>query len=73
MTKARSRLEQAFYSPQEVATYFGVDPAIIRKYIRQGKIHAIKFSNLWRIAEAEVRRIEKYGVPEEGGTNYESS
>ena len=43
----------AYVSPEEAATYFGVDVEHIRRLCREGKIPgARKLGNLWRIPRA---------------------
>jgi excisionase family DNA binding protein len=42
--------ESAYVSPEQAATYFGVDVEHIRRLCREGKIPgARKLGNLWRI------------------------
>jgi len=43
-------LKRSFYTPEEVAEYYGVHPDTIRKMCREGKIPgARQFGRRWRI------------------------
>jgi len=46
-----------YYSPEEVGEQFNVKPATIRKWIRDGKLKALKLGRLWRITEEELNRF----------------
>ena len=46
-----------YYSPEEVGEQFNVKPATIRKWIREGKLKALKLGGLWRITEEELQRF----------------
>jgi len=48
-----------YYSPEEVGEQFNVKPATIRKWIREGKLKALKLGGLWRITEEELQRFIK--------------
>jgi excisionase family DNA binding protein len=52
-------MTEKYHSPEEVAARFNLKPPAIRKWIREGKLKAIKFGRLWRISEAELQEFIK--------------
>ena len=49
--------DDPFYGVGKVAAMFGVEPATIRLWIREGKMNAHKIGNRWRIQHSEVVRV----------------
>lgn len=45
------------YTTEEAAKILKVYPDTVRRYIRQGKINAVKIGNRIRITETELKRI----------------
>lgn len=60
-----ARMPEKFYTAEDLADYLKVSPQTVRAWIRDGKLHAVKFGRSWRIAEEEVRRIAAQGVEED--------
>jgi excisionase family DNA binding protein len=58
-------MSEKYYSPEEIAEQFNLKPATVRKWIRQGKLKAIKLGRLWRIPEEELQRFIKAGQGEQ--------
>jgi excisionase family DNA binding protein len=54
-----------YYSPEEIGEQFNVKPATVRKWIREGKLKAVKLGRLWRIPEEELQRFIKAGQGEQ--------
>ncbi len=48
--------ERMFYRPQELADICGVNVLTVYRWIKEGKLKAIKLGQ-WRIPKAEVERI----------------
>lgn len=46
-------------SVNEAAIIFGVKPLTIRRWIRDGKLKAVKVVGTVRIEEAEIERLKK--------------
>jgi len=48
---------------EEAAEKFHYHPESVRRAIRQGRIHALRFGQGWRIPAPEARRILAEGLP----------
>jgi len=48
---------------EAAASLFFYHPESVRRAIRQGRIHAVRFGQGWRIPAPEVRRILAEGLP----------
>ena len=46
----------------EVAKRLKLHPVTITRYIREGKLSALKFGRVWRIKEEELDHILKEGI-----------
>lgn len=46
-----------FYTPQEVADKLKVNIRTIYRWIREGKLKAVKVGELWRISEKELYKL----------------
>lgn len=55
-------MENKFYSVEELSEKLEMHIDTIRRYIREGRIKAIKFGRSYRIKEEEVKRILEEGV-----------
>lgn len=55
-----------YYSPEDVAEQYNVNPATVRKWIREDKLKAIKMGALWRIPEEELQRFINQGKSRAG-------
>lgn len=51
---------ERFYTPEEVARLFNVTPAAVRKWIKTGRLKAIKdHYGMYRIPESEISRLRE--------------
>ena len=50
-----------YYSPEEVSEQFNVKQATVRKWLREGKLKALKLGGLWRISEDQLQEFIKGG------------
>ena len=50
---------EQYYTPQEIAQKLKINVRTIYKWIREGKLNAIKIGDLWRISEGELNRLLK--------------
>lgn len=57
--KRLKRAGPGFYKPTDVAAMLKVNDRTVVRWIREGKIEAVKVSRLWRIPEAEVNRLKR--------------
>lgn len=56
-------MEEKLLTPKEVSEILGVARSSIWRYIRQGKLKAIKFSKRnYRIKRREVEKFQKKGI-----------
>jgi excisionase family DNA binding protein len=46
-----------YYSPEEIAEQFNLKPGTVRKWIREGKLKAVKLGHLWRIREDDLNNF----------------
>jgi len=53
--------EKGLYTMQEVCTILRISYPSLLKYVRQGKIKAIRTGNKYKISEKELRRILNEG------------
>jgi len=49
-------------SVNDIANYLKIHINTVFRYIKQGKIKAIKIGGIWRVSEEEFERIKKEGV-----------
>ena len=45
------------YTTEKIAAMLQLDGETIRRYIKQGKLKAMKFGRVWRITEEELKRF----------------
>jgi len=50
-----------YYTPQQVAEKLQINIRTVYKWIREGKLKAIKVGDLWRISETELKRFVENG------------
>jgi excisionase family DNA binding protein len=50
-----------YYSPEDISKKYNVNPATVRKWIREGKLEAVKLGVLWRISETALQEFVKPG------------
>jgi len=48
---------QDYYTPQEVSEKLKIDIRTLYRWIREGKLNAVKIGHFWRISEAELQRL----------------
>ncbi|TYO97034.1 helix-turn-helix domain-containing protein [Desulfallas thermosapovorans] len=48
---------EQYYTPQEVADSLKINLRTIYRWIREGKLNAVKVGELWRISESELNRL----------------
>lgn len=46
-----------YYTPQEVADKLKINVRTLYRWIREGKLKAVKVGELWRISETELNRL----------------
>lgn len=46
-----------YFTPQQVAEKLQLNIRTVYKWIREGKLKAIKVGDLWRISESELERF----------------
>ena len=51
-------------SLQEAAVRLGLHVNSVRIFVRDGRIKGVKLGRDWRIAEEEIERVQREGVPE---------
>lgn len=50
---------EKYYTPSEIAKIFNFSPEGIRKWIKQGKLKAIRLGSRWRIPESALQEFLK--------------
>ena len=45
------------YTPKEISSKLKLNIMTIYKWIREGKIKAVKLGDVWRISESELNRL----------------
>lgn len=56
-------IPSAGYTTDEFAAALRYHPESIRRLVRAGRIHALKFGRTWRIPHAVAERIAREGLP----------
>lgn len=59
--------DSRFYSTAKVADMFGVTPATIRNWIKEGKLRALRINNRLRVERASVRELANHMYPSKPG------
>lgn len=52
------KTEKGYYCPQEIADLLGVKVLTIYRWIKSGKLHAVKIGQ-WRISESDLQELLK--------------
>lgn len=47
------------YKVKDVAKILGFTERAVRKWVREGKVKAVKIMSEWRISEEEVERLKR--------------
>ncbi|MEM1651062.1 MAG: helix-turn-helix domain-containing protein [Sulfolobales archaeon] len=50
-------MSEKLYRTSEVAELLSISVSTVKKWIKQGRLHALRVGKLWMIPESEVRRI----------------
>lgn len=50
-------MEEQFFTPDEIAKRFKVTRQAVNKWIREGKLKAVKLSSVWRIPESALQEF----------------
>lgn len=58
-------MEEKVYTPREIAEHFKVSIKVIQKWIREGKLKAIRLGNVWRVPESALQEFIKLNRPVE--------
>ncbi len=56
-----------YYSPEQIAEQYNLNQATVRKWIREGKLKAVKLGALWRVSEEALQDFTGQGNKEEQG------
>lgn len=54
--------EQQFYKLTEVAQIIGRDRLVVWKYVKDGKIKAMKFGRVWKVPKDELERYLGHSI-----------
>jgi acetyl-CoA synthetase len=46
-----------YYTPKEISDKLKLNIRTIYKWIREGKVNAVKLGDVWRISESEMQRL----------------
>lgn len=52
-------MEDKFYTPDEIAKQLKITRQAINKWIREGKLKAVKLGRIWRIPESALQEFIK--------------
>jgi excisionase family DNA binding protein len=50
---------EELFTPQEVAQKLKIDMSTVYRWIREGRLKAVKIGHFWRISESELSRLLK--------------
>ena len=48
---------EEYFSPQEVSQKLKLNIRTVYKWIKEGRLKAVKLGDLWRIPESEIKRL----------------
>jgi excisionase family DNA binding protein len=51
------------YTVEEVAEYLHVSPQVLSRWIREGRVRALRMGRNWRIPPDEYAKILREGIP----------
>ncbi|MBT9156284.1 MAG: hypothetical protein DDT37_01269 [Firmicutes bacterium] len=46
-----------YYTPKEISAKLKLNTRTIYKWIREGRVRAVKLGDVWRISESEIQRL----------------
>jgi len=55
-----------YYTPKEISAKLKLNIRTIYKWIREGRINAVKLGDVWRISESELNRLLAGGQGDRG-------
>jgi excisionase family DNA binding protein len=50
---------EELFTPQEVAQKLKIDMSTVYRWIREGRLKAVKIGHFWRVSESELSRLLK--------------
>ena len=53
---------ETYYTPKEIAEKLKLNIGTVYKWIREGRIKAIKLGDVWRISESELNQLLQDGM-----------
>jgi len=53
MKEKKKEQDIEVYTPEEIAEKLRVDPATVRRWLREGQVRGLKLGRQWRIEKAE--------------------
>lgn len=48
-----------YFTPEEIATHFRIDPETVRRHLRSNKWPGLKIGGVWRISRQHLKQIEE--------------
>ncbi|HHY08274.1 MAG TPA: helix-turn-helix domain-containing protein [Corynebacteriales bacterium] len=48
---------ETYYSPKEVSEKLKLNIRTIYKWIKEGRLQAVKLGDVWRISQSEINRL----------------
>ncbi|MGB9825529.1 MAG: helix-turn-helix domain-containing protein [Desulfofundulus sp.] len=51
-----------YFTPQEISEKLKVDIRTVYRWIREGRLKAVKIGHFWRISESELNRLLQGGM-----------
>lgn len=52
-----------YFTPEEVAKHFKIDPETVRRHLRSEKWPGLKLGGVWRISRQNLQQIEEGQIP----------
>jgi excisionase family DNA binding protein len=52
-----NRIMETYYSPKEVSEKLKLNIRTIYKWIKEGRLQAVKLGDVWRISQSEINRL----------------
>ncbi len=48
---------ETYYTPKEIAEKLKLNIGTVYKWVREGRLKAVKLGDVWRISESELNRL----------------
>lgn len=58
-------MEEKYYTVTEIAKKYAVSNTAVTKWIREGKLKAVRLGNVWRIPESALKEFLKQNTSRE--------